>query len=118
MQLRVFCPGPRTNVTAWVKGCACCLSYNVCRNRKQELNFSWPVTIPFYIMHIDLWDPGKALSKNAAGRHLLKAIYDLMQFVISTITTETHAEYLVKILMENVVLLFVMFAILVVSSYS
>ena len=43
-------------------------------------------------MHIDLWDPGTDLSKNSSGRHLLNAMCDLTQVIISTITTETHAE--------------------------
>ena len=40
---------------------------------------------------------------------------DLMQFVVSTITTEKHAKHLAKLFMENVVLSFGMVAILVVD---
>ena len=47
-------------------------------------------------MHVNLWYPGTALSENSTGRHLLNAMCDLTQFVISTIITETHAEHLVK----------------------
>ena len=43
---------------------------------------------------------------------------DLTQFVVSTITTETHAEYFAKLFMENVVLLFGMVLILVVDDNS
>ena len=39
MRIRFFWTGLRTDVTAWVKGCARCLSYNVWRNWKQELHF-------------------------------------------------------------------------------
>ena len=40
---------------------------------------------------------------------------DLTQFVVSTITTETHVEHLTKKLMENFILLFVMVAILAID---
>ena len=43
---------------------------------------------------------------------------DLTQFVVSNITTETHAEHIAKILMENVVLSFGMAVILVVDTNS
>ena len=43
---------------------------------------------------------------------------DLTQFVVSTITTETHAEHIAKGFMENVVLLFSMAVILVVDAGS
>ena len=40
---------------------------------------------------------------------------DLTHFVVSTITTEAHAEHLAKLFMEAVVILFVMVAIIVVN---
>ena len=113
MRLRFFWTGLRTDVTAWVKCCSHCLSYNVWRNWKQELHFYWPVTIPFYIMHVNLWAPGTSLSNNSSFHHLLNAMCDLMRFVVSTITTETHAEHIAKLYMDNVVIVFVMVAIIV-----
>ena len=64
-------------------------------------------------MHVDLWDPGTALSNNSAGSHLLNMVCYLTQFVVSTITVETHAEHIAKIIMENFVLSFGMVVILV-----
>ena len=116
MKLRILWPGLRIYVTAWVKGCAHCLSYNVWRNRRQELHFSWPVTISFYIMDVDLWDSGTYFSKNSAGRHLLNFMCDLMQLVAYNITTETHVEHLANLFMENIALSFGMVAILVVNA--
>ena len=69
-------------------------------------------------MHVDLWDPGTALSKYLSGCHILNAMCDLTQFIVSTITTETHAEHLAKVVMENVIILFVMVAILVIDTSS
>ena len=43
---------------------------------------------------------------------------DLTQFFVSTITTETHAENLARILMENVIFLFGMVAIIFVDTNS
>ena len=53
------------------------------------INFSWPVTIPFYIMHIDIWLPGTELHKNQEVFHLIKSICDLTQLITSSITTDT-----------------------------
>ena len=69
-------------------------------------------------MHVYLWAPVTYISNNSAGCHLLNAMYDLMQFVVSTITTDTHAEHLVKFFIKNVVLLFRMVVILVVDAAS
>ena len=63
-------------------------------------------------MRVKLWAPGTALSKNLSGINLLNAMCDLMQFFVSTITMETHAEHLAKRFMENAVLLFIMVAII------
>ena len=67
-------------------------------------------------MHVGLWATGTDLSNNSAGRHLLNAMCDLTQFVVSNITTETHAEHLAKLFMENVILLFGMVAIIDVGT--
>ena len=69
-------------------------------------------------MHVGLCDSGTSLPKNSTGCHLLKAMCYLTQFVVSTITTETHAEHLAKLFMENVVIKFGMVATLVVDSGS
>ena len=74
--------------------------------------------IPFYIIHVDLWDPGIALSNNLAGRHLLNTMCDLTKFVVSTITIDTHAEHLVKLFMDNYLLSSGMVEIIVVNSDS
>ena len=86
MRLRFFWPGLRKDIREWVKGCGHCTAYNVWRSRKSELYFSWPVTTPFYIMHMDLWAPGKIVSA-ASGKTqmLLNAMCDLTQFVISSV---------------------------------
>ena len=94
------------------------MSYNIWRNRRQELYFSWPVTIPFYMMHLDMWSPGDVLKTRKDGGHLLNCMCDLTQFIVSCLTTTTTAEALGKLFMEDVVLTFGMVAIVVVDAGS
>ena len=67
-------------------------------------------------MHVDLWSPSTDLSNNSVERHLLNNMGDLTQFIVSAVTTETHAEHLTKTFMENFVLLFSIVVILVVDA--
>ena len=76
------------------------------------------MTIPLYIMHVNLWAPGISLSNNSAGHHLLNLMCDLTQFFVSDITMETYVEHLSKLFMDNFVLLFGTFTILVANSKS
>ena len=82
------------------------------KESKTRTFFFWPVTIPLYIIHTNLWDPGTSLSNNSEGSHLMDSMCDLTQFFVSNITMETHAEHLTKRFMENVVLSFGMVTIL------
>ena len=118
MWLRFFWTGLRENVKNWVKSCANCIYYNVWSNRKQEIHFSWPVTISFCIMHADIWSPWNALHGNKAGCQLLNTMYNLAKFAISSIITSTMSELLATLFMEEVVLSYVMIAILVVDADS
>ena len=79
-------------------------------------SFYWPVTIPLYIMHVDLWAPGTSVSNNSAGRHLLNVMCNLTHFSLSNITMEKHAEHLAKLLMENVGILFSMVYIIFINT--
>ena len=119
MRLRFFWPGLRKDVKEWIKGCAHCNSYNIWKTRKSELYFSWPVTSPFYIMHVDLWAPGKIVNKQTGKTQmLLNSMCDLTQFVVSSITENPTAESLAQIFMEDVVLTFGMVAVVVVDADS
>ena len=42
------------NLKEWVKGYDHCVAHNVLSYRKSKLYFSWPVTMPFYIMHVNI----------------------------------------------------------------
>ena len=118
IRMRFWWPSMRKDIKLWVKSCAACIAYNVWRNRKSELYFSWPITSPFYIMHVDLWMPGKLTTENGETLQLMNCMCDLTQFVISILVHEAISEILAKLFMEQVVLSFGMVAVVVVDADS
>ena len=76
----------RENIQKCTSRCAHCASHNMWRNRKNEIYFSWPVTVPFWIMHVNFWYSGHIVTKNTGVKcYLMNFICDLTQFVISSI---------------------------------
>ena len=67
-------------------------------------------------MHIDIWSPLTVLHKNQEGCRLINDMCDLTQFVILSIKTDTKAESLAKLFMEEVVLSFGMVALVLVDA--
>ena len=63
IHVRFFWPIMRNDIKDWVTKCAHCCAHNIWPNRKSEQYFSWPVTIIFYIIDVDLWMPGKLTDK-------------------------------------------------------
>ena len=118
IRLRFFWPTMREEVKTWVKGCAHCISYNVWRSRMSELHFSWPITVPFWIMHVDLWSPG--LHEDADGNkgYLMNSMCDITQFVVSSPTTDITAAHLAQLFMADVVLTFGMCSVVVIDDGS
>lgn len=117
IKLRFIWPKLREDVKTWSKTCAECVAANAWRSRKQEMYFSWPTTIPFWIMHIDLWSPGETLIDGHKG-YLLNAMCDLTQFVISSPTYEITAGYLAQLFTKDVILSFGMCAVIVIDAAS
>lgn len=118
MRLRFHWPGMRTDIKAWIKGCPHCIESNIWRNRRNELYFSWPVTAPFYIMHLDLWQPGKLLTRSQESVYLFNSMCDLTQFVISSVITNPCATELARLFMDQVILSFGMCSVVVVDADS
>ena len=54
IKLRFFSPRLRSDVSDWIKQYAHCMLTYRWRRRGQELIFSWPVSSPFAILHVNL----------------------------------------------------------------
>ena len=80
--------------------------------------FSWPVTTPFYIMHVNLWSPGKFIDDDGNTLQLMNCMCALTQFVISIIVDDARSDTLAKLFIEQVVLSFGMVAVVVVNADS
>ena len=104
IQLRFFWPKVRADVFDWCQQCAHCIATSNSIRRHSELMFSWPVSTPFFILHIDLWQPGKTEERFSGSTHLLAAMCDLTGFVICHPVKDTTANSLARIFMEEVLL--------------
>ena len=87
IRTRFFWPTLRKDVKEWVKACPHCVAYDIWRTCQNELYLSWPVTVPFYIMHCDLWQPGALFNSAQEQYYALNSMCDITQFVISSIVT-------------------------------
>ena len=116
--MRFFWSGLREDIKKWVEACAHCVSYNVWKNRTNETHFSLPVTVSFWIIHVDLWSPGDTEDADGNKIHLLKSMYDLSQFIVSSITTSTEVKILAQIFMSDVIMIFGMCSVVVIDSGS
>ena len=73
------------------------------RRVSSELCFSWPITAPFSILHVDLWSPGAAVSTDG-NTHVLGAMCNLTGFVILVPTETILSNALAVVFMERVLL--------------
>ena len=76
------------------------------------------MTISFYIIHLNIWSLGNVLKVHEDGRHTLNCMCDLTQFVVSCIRIDTRSEPMSNFFMEQVILIFVMVAAVVVDTDS
>ena len=118
MKIQFHWPGMQNNIKEWIKGCPECISSSMWRNKRNKLYFSWPITAPFYIMHLDLWQPGKLTTQQYDPIYLLNCMCDLAQFVISTIITNPNSTELARLFMEQVLLSYGMCSVVVVDAES
>ena len=84
-------------------------------NSVSEIHFSWHVTVPFWIMHVDLWSHGIIEDVDGKKIHLLDFMCDFSQFIISSITISTEAHILVRIFMSEVVMTFGMYSVVIID---
>ena len=93
-------------IKQWVSTFAHCVSYNLWRICSSELHFSWLVTVPFWIIHVDLWSPGLPINPSGSKISLRNCMCELTQFIVSSVAKDTNAGSLAQIFMSDVVLTF------------
>ena len=118
LRLRFFWTGLQKDVKEWIKWCAHCVAHNVWRSRKRKLYFSLPVTMKFYIIHVNIWSPGHLVNTNKYTIQLMNLMCDLTQSVISSVVWNINVEILAKTFMEEFSLQFGMKAVIVVDADS
>ena len=99
---RFYWPKTCNDIKTWVQSCAHCTAYNAWINRKSELYFSWTITTPIRIMHINLWCPGQILYSTGNKGYLINVMCNLTKFVISTPTYNITAENLANLFIEEI----------------
>ena len=96
-------PHCMSDIKLWVATCShyvtvqssCCVSSKLC--------FSWPITAPFSILHVDLWSPGIATSADR-HTHVLGTMCNLTGFVILVPLKSILSNNLAVAFMERVLL--------------
>jgi hypothetical protein len=117
IRMRFFWPFCRRDVTAWIQSCAHCILTDKSIRRHSEVLFSWPVTAPMFVLHCDLWSPGTIVA-DSGDTHLLSAMCDLTQFVISVPVSATHSHELARTLFQDILLKVGMCGLIVVDAGS
>jgi hypothetical protein len=104
IRLRFFWPKLRTDIQTWVRQCAHCILTNSAIRRHSELLFSWPVSCPFHILHVDLWKPGDTTSFNDGSTYVLAAMCDLTGMVIAECLSDITSANLAHVFMQQFLL--------------
>ena len=71
----------RYYVAEWIKQCLHCILLHHWRRYIQDLIFSWPVSSPFAILHVDLWMLGNHTDSNG-NMALMNATCNMSHFVV------------------------------------
>jgi hypothetical protein len=104
LRLRFFWPKMRLDIKTWVEQCAHCIASNSTIRKNSELLFSWPVSCPFYILHLDLWQPGATTNEQSNSSYIFAGMCDLTGFVILTDTCDITALSLSLLFMKHFLL--------------
>jgi hypothetical protein len=103
IRLRFLFPDCRKKVKEWVNKCPDCIMSRSGAHPHSELVYSWPVSSPFFILHLDVWAPGE--SESAYGfKYLLAAMCDLTGFVLLAEINDTTAATMAMAFMMHVLL--------------
>ena len=98
IKLRFFWLRLRSDISDWIKQCAHCMLTYRWRRCSQESMFSWPVSNPFAILHVDLWMPGHHTGPNGYMA-LMNIMCDMHQFFPNDSSTTLASFFMQCILM-------------------
>ena len=117
LRLRFLWPKMRSDIVAWVRMCPHCVLTDKQTRENKELVFSWPVTSPFFILHVDLWAPG-SITDYRGNTYLLAGMCDLTGFVVQSAVTAITSHDLARIFYQEFLLKFGMCSMVVVDAGS
>ena len=118
LRLRFFWPKMRSDITTWVNQCAHCIAANSQVRKNSELLFSWPVSCPFYILHLNLWQPGCTTDQTTGSSYILARMCDLTGFVITSDTADITSHNLSTLFMKHFLLKIGLCGLVVVDAAS
>ena len=105
----------RKDIFTWISGCAGCIPTQSRIRKSAGLAQSWPITTPFTIIPVDLWQP-REMSDYTGRNHLMNAMCDMTQFVVSIAIKFIIVSHLARLFMEGVILKFSLCALIVVDT--
>ena len=76
--------------------------------------FSWPISSPFAILHVDLWSPGHMTDQHGYLA-LMKTMCDMTQFVVVVPVPDETSATLASYFMQHVLLKFGMCHLVVID---
>jgi len=117
LRLRFLWPKMRSDIASWVRMCPHCILTDKNTRENKELVFSWPITSPFFILHVNLWAPG-SLTDYHGNTYLLAGMCDLTGFVVQTAVTSITSHDLARIFYQEFLLKFRMCGMVVIDAGS
>ena len=117
LRLRFLWPKMRSDISSWVRMCPHCVLTDRHSRESKELVFSWPVTSPFFILHVDLWAPG-TLSDYHGNTYILAGMCDLTGFIIQASVDNITSHNLARVFFQEFLLKFGMCGLIIVDAGS
>jgi hypothetical protein len=103
LRQQFFWDGMRKYVEDQIASYPHCILSNSTKDANSDLMFSWPLDCPFTTIHCGLWSAGE-LEANGSQLHMVTAMCDMTQFVVTTPANSTLASDLSPLFMQDVLL--------------
>ena len=102
------------DIKEWMQQCPNCILTCRWRRQGQELIFSWPISSPFAILHVDAWSPEHMTDHNTYIA-LTNIMCDMTQFVVVVPVPDKYSATLASHFMQHVLLKFGMCHLVVIN---